>query len=653
VRRHRVLALALALLAAAIPAALSAADPAPSTGPFVVAGAVDGVGLQQVANGLDAITAITHDGTGDGRLFITMQDGRVLILMGGAARAQPFLDLRGQISSGGERGLLSTAFHPRYGENGLFFVDYTNPQGDTVIARYHVSSDPNRADPASARTLLTIAQPFANHNGGQLQFGPDGYLYVGMGDGGSANDPACRAQKGDTLLGKLLRLDVDQNADTPPYYGIPPDNPFRGPGDPLDEIWADGLRNPWRFSFDRSNGELWIADVGQGAREEVDFQPPTSNGGENYGWKVMEGASCAGSEACPAGTPPCHAAAFIDPVLEYNHNPHCSITGGYVYRGAQVPQLLGAYVFGDLCSGAMWAAFRQGNGSSLVVRSLPFTAPQLTTFGEDDAGELYAATLGGQVYRFVRTNAPPPAAADRVGLYEPQPSRFELKQANTRAAKVTLVRFGARHSGALPLGGDWDGDGVSTVGLYDADTGTLQLKNSHNGRNADVVVQLAPPVPGARPIAGDWDGDGRDGVGLFDASDPSNPRFLLWNVPVAGTPADEVLSLALGGPWTDVLPVAGDWDGDGRDEVGVYSPSRAVFVLGGRGPVFDVVLGTPGRGALPVAGDWDGEGRDGVGVYDPRQATFSLRNALTSGAPDVVFRFGPPRGGWLPLAGAW
>jgi len=640
-------------LAVAVAAPLAGADPVPSSGPFTVAGTVDGVGLQEVASGLGGVTAITHDGTGDGRLFITTQDGRILILAGGGVRTQPFLDLRGQISTGGERGLLSVAFHPRYGENGLFFVDYTNPQGDTVIARYHVSADPDRAEAASARVLLTIAQPFANHNGGQLQFGPDGYLYVGMGDGGAANDPACRAQKGDTLLGKLLRIDVDQNADTPPFYGIPSDNPFRGPGDPLDEIWADGLRNPWRFSFDRSTGELWIADVGQGQREEVDFQPRFSGGGQNYGWKVMEGTACAGSEACPGGTPPCHSSAFTDPVLEYDHNPHCSITGGYVYRGPQVPQLSGAYVFGDLCSGAMWAAFRTGNGSTLVVRSLPVTAPQLTTFGEDGAGEIYAATLGGQVLRFVRTGGSGGGAADRVGLYEPQPSRFELKQANTRGARVTLVRFGARHSGALPLGGDWDGDGVSTVGLYDPDTGTFQWKNGHTGRDADGVVHLTPPAPGALPIAGDWDGDGRDGIGLVDLSDLRHPRFLLWNVLASGTPADAVTVLSFSEP-RDALPVAGDWDGDGRDDVGLYWPSLALFVLDTPGVVFSFELGS--AGVLPVAGDWDGDGRDGVGVYDPRKAVFTLRNSVLpppGGAAVIAFRFGPPRGGWLPLAGAW
>jgi len=234
--------------------------------PFPVAGTVHGVSLQQVASNLGPVTGITN--AGDGRLFLTIRTGRVVILENGSLRPQPFLDIQSLTTTDGERGLLSTAFHPRYAENGFFFIDYTNVQGNTVIARYQVSaSDPNRADPASARILLTIEQPFSNHNGGQLQFGPDGYLYIGMGDGGSANDPACRAQKTDNLLGKMLRIDVDQNVATPPYYGIPASNPFRGAGDPPDEVWASGLRNPWRFSFDRQTGDLWIGDVGQDRRE--------------------------------------------------------------------------------------------------------------------------------------------------------------------------------------------------------------------------------------------------------------------------------------------------------------------------------------------------------------------------------------------------
>jgi glucose/arabinose dehydrogenase len=214
-----------------------------------------------------------------------------------------------------------------------------------VIARYRVSSDPGAADSSSGVTLLTIPQPFANHNGGQLAFGPDGYLYVGMGDGGSANDPMCNGQRDETLLGKILRIDVDANVNSAPFYGIPPDNPFAAPGGPRDEIWAKGLRNPWRFSFDRLTGDLYIGDVGQGAREEVDFQAAGGVGSHNYGWKVMEGTQCGGggTSGCPSGTPACNSPALTPPIVEYSHAAgDCSITGGYGDRGPSIPALGGA-----------------------------------------------------------------------------------------------------------------------------------------------------------------------------------------------------------------------------------------------------------------------------------------------------------------------
>jgi glucose/arabinose dehydrogenase len=259
------------------------------------------VSLEVLETGLPAITAVTN--AGDARLFVTTQEGRILIRENGQMLVAPFLDVSSLVSCCGERGLLSTAFHPLYAQNGFFFVDYTNTTGDTVIARYRVSSsDRNRADPGSAAIVMTILQPFANHNGGQLQFGPEADLYIGMGDGGSGDDPNCNAQSSASLLGKLLRIDVDQSVSAPPYHGIPADNPFLSSGGPL-EAWAKGLRNPWRFSFDRLTGDLFIGDVGQGAVEEVDFQPAGSAGGVNYGWKVMEGTACGGGKGAGLGHP--------------------------------------------------------------------------------------------------------------------------------------------------------------------------------------------------------------------------------------------------------------------------------------------------------------------------------------------------------------
>jgi glucose/arabinose dehydrogenase len=624
---------------------ISPALPAPAA-PFPVAGTVQGVSLQQVASTSDTVTGITN--AGDGRLFLTLRAGRIVILENGGLRSQPFLDIRDLTTTDGERGLLSTAFHPRYAENGFFFVDYTNLQGNTVIARYQVSaSDPNRADPASTRILLTIPQPFENHNGGQLQFGPDGYLYIGMGDGGSANDPACRAQKTDNLLGKMLRIDVDQNVAVPPYYGIPASNPFRGAGDPPDEVWATGLRNPWRFSFDRQTGDLWIGDVGQGRREEIDLQPASSRGGENYGWKVMEGTLCNSSDACPASTPACGSTAYTLPVLEYNHDPHCAVIGGYVYRGSGVSQLRGSYVFGDLCSGVIWAAARSGN--SFTVRTVPGQVAQLTAFGEDTAGELYAGNGDGQLYRF--TGSPSSGTRETVGLYDPASGKFNLKSANTASASVRVLRYGPRNSRWIPLAGDWDGDGRTTEGLYDPATGTFRLKNSSPGGGSDVILRVDSPSSRALPIAGDWDGDGKDTVGLYN---PATRTFYLKNS-LAGSGFD--VTFAFGPSGSGLLPVAGDWNGDGKDGVGVFDPSSSVFYLTSGfqdgAPDFQVQFGPSGRGSLPVIGDWNGDGRDDLGVYDPASAVFRLRNSLTTGNPDAQFRFGPRRQGWKPIAGSW
>ena len=256
---------------------------------------------------------------------------------------------------------------------------------------------------------MTIPQPFANHNGGQLAFGPDGYLYVGMGDGGSANDPMCNGQRDESLLGKILRIDVDANAGSAPFYGIPPDNPFAAPGGARDEIWAKGLRNPWRFSFDRSTGDLFIGDVGQGAREEIDFQAAGAPGGRNYGWKVMEGTICGagGTSGCPGGVPACNSPVLALPILEYSHSGgDCSVTGGYVYRGRQFPGLVGTYLYGDYCTGKIWGATNAaGSWSS---RLFTRRASNLTTFGEDASGELYLATENGLFARIVDANPTAP-----------------------------------------------------------------------------------------------------------------------------------------------------------------------------------------------------------------------------------------------------
>ena len=357
--------------------------------------------LVPVATGLDRPVAITH--ANDARLFIVLQGGRIVVHDGTRVLADPFLNIEARVGdAGNEQGLLGLAFHPRYAENGFFYVDYTNNDGDTVISRFQVSSsNPNRADATTERILLTVDQPYPNHNGGQLAFGPDGYLYIGMGDGGSGGDPQNHAQNLGDLLGKILRIDVTNFP-----YTSPPNNPFVNRAGARDEIWNYGLRNPWRFSFDRATGELFIADVGQGLREEVSYQPGTSTGGENYGWRRMEGTRCyTPSTNCnPDGS-------LVLPIIEYDHtNGACSVTGGYVYRGTRHPRLQGIYVYGDFCNGIIWGATPDVDGN-WNERVLLDTSHLISTFGEDAAGELYIAhhsRTGGAIYRITDPAPLPP-----------------------------------------------------------------------------------------------------------------------------------------------------------------------------------------------------------------------------------------------------
>jgi len=338
------------------------------------------IALQRVTGGLASPVAITH--AGDKRLFITQQTGKIVIWDGTQILPQPFLDVTSLISCCGERGLLGLAFHPLYRQNGLFFIYYTDLSGDINIARYSVSSDPDRADPNSARILLTINhRQFSNHNGGQLQFGPDGFLYAGTGDGGGGGDPLGNGQNPRSLLAKLLRIDVDA-------------------ANPSAQIWAMGLRNPWRFSFDRATGDLWIADVGQDRYEEIDFQPAGDAAGKNYGWNAMEGFHCYQSNCAPS--------LYTAPIVEYDHsNGACAVVGGYRYRGTQSTRMQGLYLYGDYCIGNIWAI--EQHGASWTTRELLAVKMSISTFGEDVDGELYVMDYDhGVMYRIVDQSPPVP-----------------------------------------------------------------------------------------------------------------------------------------------------------------------------------------------------------------------------------------------------
>ena len=362
---------------------------------------------EPVVTGLSSPVDITHAGDGSGRLFIILQGGRIVIFDGVQILSPPFLDITSLVSSGGERGLLGAAFHPNYGGNGFFYVSYTDSAGDSVIARYSVSFDPNRADSTSGVILLTIPQPFSNHNGGQLHFGPDGYLYIGIGDGGSGGDPQNNGQDLGTLLGKIIRIDVDSGLP----FTIPPDNPFVGIVGAREEIWSYGLRNPWRFSFDRLTGDMFIGDVGQGSWEEVDFQPANSTEGENYGWRLMEGNSCFN----PAIN--CNNGTLSLPILVYDHSVGCSVTGGYRYRGSKNPNLNGLYLYGDFCSGLIWGAQEDGLGGWNTTVLLD-TNLSISTFGEDESGEIYFAHLSatdGAIYQVVQSTSSTNSASASSG----------------------------------------------------------------------------------------------------------------------------------------------------------------------------------------------------------------------------------------------
>ncbi|WP_442498030.1 PQQ-dependent sugar dehydrogenase [Methylobacter sp. sgz302048] len=370
--------------------------------------------LAQVASGIGSTTDIQNARDGSGRLFFVQQTGQIMVWKNDVETE--FLNISSLVLAGGEQGLLGLAFHPDYRNNGFFYVNYTRrPDGATVVARYSRSAnDPDAAEPRSAAVLLTIAQPYANHNGGAVRFGPDGYLYIGMGDGGSGNDPQNHAQNLTSLLGKILRIDVNTTAGSLPY-GIPPDNPLvRSPQPGVRaEIWAYGLRNPWRFSFDRGTGDLFIGDVGQSSREEIDFVRAGTAGGMNFGWRVMEGTQCTNLP----GDPPCNDPrfTFTRPIVDYDHGQGCSVTGGYLYRGRAVPELIsassseegqlfkGVYVFGDLCSGTIWRISATAAGG--VSKSVLFDSGlSITTFGEDENGEIYVAdATASKIYRLAST----------------------------------------------------------------------------------------------------------------------------------------------------------------------------------------------------------------------------------------------------------
>lgn len=436
------------------------------------------------------VVDIANAGDGSGRLFLVQQSGAIYIK--GKDPASPFLSIQNRVrDTGNEQGLLSVAFAPDYAASGFFYVWYTSVGGGMVLSRFRVTEDPGIADPDSEQIVLIVPQPFENHNGGRLQFGPDGMLYLGLGDGGGSFDPDDNAQDGSTLLGKLIRIDV---APEHGAYAIPPDNPFVGNASVLDEVWALGLRNPWRMAFDRATGDLFIADVGQNRLEEVNFQPSTSAGGENYGWDVMEGSQCAGGGSCnPSG--------LTLPVAEYDHDLGCSITGGEVYRGSAYPGMAGVYFYGDYCSGRIWGLSREGDG--WISTLLADTPHNILTFGLGEDGNVYMASQGGGI--FLLSDGEPVVEGFEInpGLndawYNPLTAGQGLLVTvfpETRVLFLAWFTYDVERPApdVTAVLGDPGHRWLTAQGSYEGDTAVLDIQVSSGGVFDSALPQVAPPV---------------------------------------------------------------------------------------------------------------------------------------------------------------
>lgn len=577
------------------------------------------------AEGLDQPTDIAS--AGDARIFIVERSGRIRVVEAdGEVLATPFLDIQAQVdSSTSERGLLGLVFHPNYSENGYFYVNYTDAAGDTQVSRFSVSAgNSNIADPDSEYSILQVSQPATNHNAGDLAFGPDGYLYVPLGDGGGGGDPDDRAQDGTQLLGKILRIDVNQGDP----YAIPGDNPFVGNADVLDEIWAMGFRNPWRLSFDRTSGDLYIADVGQSSREEVDFQPFDSDGGENYGWRCYEGTLEYNLSGC------LDRSAYVFPVTEYSHDLGCSIAGGFVYRGTNHPQLNGLYFFGDYCSGNLWTLAYEGPGDWVtdLVGDFGF---RFTTFGEDNQGELYAADYStGIIYRLAYDPGEglPPADFDGDGdtdfsIYRPSSGGWYIRDGNTFTWGLPedipvpadydgdgdadgavyrpsngrwyirgLSSFPWGAEGDIPMPCDYDGDGDADPTVFRPSTGRWYIRSESS---------LTWGVSGDLPVPADYDGDGICEIAVFR---PANGRWYIRGG------ADQYWGVS------EDIPVPGDYDGDGDTDLAVFRPSNGRWYMYGE-PSFSWGLADD----IPVSGDYDGDGGYDAVVFRPSNGRWYVR----------------------------
>jgi glucose/arabinose dehydrogenase len=545
---------------------------------------------------------------GSKRLFIVQQTGLIKVLQPGASTPTDFIDLSGKIvipvSTGDERGLLGMTFHPQFATNGKFYVNYTRVgDGTTVVAEYKTTTgngSSNQGNINSERILFTVPQPFSNHNGGMVEFGPDGYLYIGMGDGGSANDPGNRAQNLSLLLGKMLRIDPNVADVNPPNpYVIPPGNPFTGAGttrcdngsttsgSSCQEIWSYGMRNPWRWSFDRGTNQLWVADVGQGVREEVDIITP----GANYGWRVYEGTLCNTSIAgnCPSTMPQ------TPPIFEYSHSSgRCSITGGYVYRGGQGNVPNGQYTYADYCSGEIW---RWDGASQILIQDTP---RNVISFGEDEAGEVYVCYSNGQIDKIVRARASADFDGDfktDISVFRPSEGVWYINHSSNNTYRVQ--GFGL--DGDIPTPEDYDGDSITDIGVFRPSNGTWYHFLSSN--NTVGIIQFG--ANGDTPAAGDYDGDSKADFAVFRASEG------VWYRLNTSNGVAVVQQFGLAGD----VPTPGDYDGDGRMDVSLWRPSSGVWYRINSTNNAQGQVGFGANGDVPVQGDFDGDFKTDQAVF--------------------------------------
>jgi len=572
------------------------------------------------------------------RLFVLEQVGKIKVLQPGQTSASTFLDISSRVTFGGESGLLGLAFHPQFATNGRFFVNYIRPaDGATVIAEYHVSaSDANVAD-THETVLLTIAQPFVNHNGGMIEFGPDGFLYIGMGDGGGANDPDSRGQNINDLLGKILRIDIDHANGSAPYSS-PADNPFFGSMPGRDEIYAYGFRNPWRFSFDRATGQLYAGDVGQDRWEEADI---VTRGG-NFGWRVFEGNHC--TDLDPSL---CSQSGFVSPITEYAHTlGRCSITGGYAYRGGIGTLPIGAYVFGDYCSGEIFL-FESGSQSVLLGTTL-----RISSFGEDEAGEIYVVGHGatGAVHRIVSSTSPcsfvlspsmrsfgPTGGTGSVAVSAPinctwsaisNDSFISITSgaSGTGAGAVTYsvqANTGAARNGSMTIAGktfmvtqaaeavrfDFDRDRQVDLAVYRPSNGHWFVINSGDGH-----ITVEPwGLQGDVCVPADYDGDGKTDIAVYR---PSDGNWFIINSHIGGPPTSANVTIQQWGLPGDI-PVPADYDGDGKADITVFRPSDGNWFIIQSSNQQVRIQQWALSGDKPVPYDYDGDGKADITVYRP------------------------------------